>query len=31
MTDTQFILSFIMGWISCWLYMKMMNDLRKDK
>jgi hypothetical protein len=26
MTDTQFIYSFIMGWVSCWLFMKMMAN-----
>jgi hypothetical protein len=26
MTDTQFIYSFIMGWVSCWLWLKMMAN-----
>jgi hypothetical protein len=26
MTDTQFIYSFIMGWVSCWLFLKMMAN-----
>ena len=26
MTDTQFIYSFIMGWVSCWLWLKMMQN-----
>ncbi len=26
MTDTQFIYSFIIGWVSCWLWLKMMAN-----
>jgi hypothetical protein len=26
MTDTQFIYSFVMGWVSCWLWLKMMAE-----
>ena len=28
MTDTQFIIAFVIGWISCWIYMKVMEEAR---
>jgi hypothetical protein len=28
MSDTQFIVAFVIGWVSCWLYLKMMAEAK---